>query len=768
MVRGRIVTTADEPVPLAEVVLRTRSDSAAIRRTESGDLGQFQFAGVAPGLYHLFIRRIGYRAVLTVEFTVEGSATRDLGRIRLDAMAVELEPMVVTVERPDVAVEPDRIGYLVEALAGTPDAVVTDALRNIPDVEIEFDGTVRVRGATPTIFINGQPAPISGQSLAAFLEQFPANQIERIEVLETPPARYSAEGAGGIINIVLKEGTSLGVNGSASLSAGTRGQRSAGSRITLQRGPWTVNGGANLRWSDTDNANFTLRQNLLATPTTFLQQDARSTTTNRGGGGSMDIRRTLSPRSRLWARVGGQFTRNSRHGETETIHLDADRQAELWYDRRSRNQTRGGSGSAMLGYAYSWQPQRHTLEVQLDGQLEDSRGAVRDETEADPIFHDGELLPPWLINRESTDRTTGYRVELNYTRPWGGQGRLEAGTSYRNAETRQNQETSRFEQPEAPTPDHLDVRLVARRQQTASAYFTAHQRLGRFGLMAGVRGEMVASDVTLPSGDPLERDEWNLFPNLNLSWNPRPRLNLRVGYSRRINRPGISYLDPTDRSTDPLNRTVGNPDLKSSLTHNLSANLSWTGRLGQFTASPYWRRTTDGWERITTVDADGVSTTTWANLTSRTDMGMSASWGPPRVAGWRPRLNLSAGRSVLSGGIRSGTAGNGALRWSVGGNVDGTILGTLTAQGSFGYSPPRDLVQGRTSGQWRADLSFRYRMLDNRTSVNLSVQDPFGLRRTTQELRDPSVIQTGTNRITTRSVNLSASYSFGRLGRGRS
>lgn len=759
-VRGTVVTPEDLPIGQVVIELRARGDSTTRGRTQSGVAGRFQIDGVAPGTYHLILRRIGFRVSQTVDFTVEGTQVRDLGRIRLAPMALELETIVVTVERPDVQVEPDRTGYLVEALAGTPDAVVTDALRNIPDVEIEFDGTVRVRGATPAIFINGQPAPISGTSLAVFLEQFPADQIERIEVLDAPPARFSAQGSGGIINIVLKQGVNLGVNGSVSVSAGTRGQRNASGRLTAQRGPWTANGGANVRWSDAESNNFTLRQNLLAVPTTFLSQDARSTSENRSGGGHLDLRREFSDKSRAWFRMSGSLNGRDRSGRTGTIHMDDAQRPTLQYDRLNRNASDGQGLNGSLGWEYAWQPQRHTLEFQVSGQTDANRSELRDETVLDPDSPGTEGLPAWLVNRHDDNRNRGYGLEVSYVRPLGAQGRIDLGAAHRLNDSREDQLTSRFELPGATQPDEDDRRVVSQVQRTTSTWLTANRRFGAFGVMLGVRGEAVVDALTLPSGMLLDRDEWHLFPSANLSWNPRQRMSLRVGYSQRVNRPGVSVLDPTDRSTDPLNRTVGNPDLGSSFTHSISTNFNWSGRLGQFSVGPYWRRTTDGWERVTTVDAAGVSTTTWDNLTSRTDLGSSLSWGPPRIGTWRPRINVSASRSVLDGRTRTG----GQLRWSVSGNVDGTVWGSLTAQGSFGYTPPRDLVQGRASGQWRADLSFRYRMLDGRSTINLSLQDPLALRESRQEIRDPSVIQTGTTRVPTRAMTVSASYSFGRLG----
>lgn len=766
-VRGLVVSETDLPLDLALVQLRARGDSTLRGTVQTGAAGRFLFERLAAGTYYLTIRRIGFRESRTVEFTVTPDQPRDLGRIRLAVAVVELDPVVVTVERPDVTFEPDRTGYLVEALTGAPDAVVTDALRIIPDIAVDPDGVVRLRGATPAIYINGRPAPMGGLSLTAFMEQFPADQIERIEVLDAPPARFSAEGSAGVINIVLKQGVNLGVDGSVSLGAGTRGQRTGSGRATAHRGPILLNGHLNARWSDSENADLTLRQNLLADPITFLRQDARNWQSSRSGGGMLDGRYEFSRRSRLQARLGGDLNGSDRTGRTGTAHLDAGQIPTLAYDRVARNEGSGRSANGMLNWGYDWVPNQHGVEFEVSASRNRGSGIVRDETVAAPGFEDDEGLPAWLTRRDSDNLGHQVSVQGSYRRALGRVGRIEAGASFRHSSTSDEQVTEFFRFEGDALPTRAETRLTSRVEQVGAGYLSINRRIGTVGVSAGLRGEIVGSDLSLPGGVELDRDETNVFPSLSLNWSPRQRVNLRLGYSRRVGRPGVSSLDPTDRSTDPLNRSIGNPDLKSSTTHNLNGGVNWTGRLGQLSMGPYWNRTTDGWERITTVDAGGVSTTTWANLTTRTNLGANVSWNSPRVEGWRTTLNLSASRSTLTGNIRPSGLSDGQVRWSVGANLDGTILSTLTAQAQFGYTPPRDLVQGRASGQWRADMSFRYRPPGNRSSIGVSVQDPFLLRRTTQELRDPTVIQSGTSRATTRSVSVSASYTFGRIGGSR-
>src|SRR3712207_2023312 len=131
------------------------------------------------------------------------------------------------------------------------------------------------------------PAPIQGEALELMLQQFPADRIERVEVIANPSARFEAEGAGGIVNIVLKRDVDLGLSGSLFANAGTRGEVGTGGRLTYQRGRLTLFGGGFLRRSDRRTTSNDLRRNLLTTPITLLEQDAWND--REGWSGNVDL-----------------------------------------------------------------------------------------------------------------------------------------------------------------------------------------------------------------------------------------------------------------------------------------------------------------------------------------------------------------------------------------------------------------------------------------------------------------------------------------------
>jgi hypothetical protein len=467
-VRGLVLSDSDEPIGLAVVELQGRNDSTPLRTTTSNQAGRFQIDSLAPGVYYLFIKSIGFTQGRTPDFTVVAGQVRDLGRIHLQMSAVQLAPIEVTVERPDVIIEADRTGYLVDALANAGGGVITDVLREIPDVMVDIDGTIRLRGNQPSIYINGRPAPMDGLSLNVFLEQFPADRIERIEVLDHPPARFSAEGSAGVINIVLKQGTELGLTGSVSLGAGTRNQYTGSGRVTLQKGKLTLNAGLNGRWSDSRNSDFTLRQNLLAEPVTYLRQDAISNRSNQNGGVYFEGRYNLSKKSRLGGSFFGNLNWNDRDGSTETANLDETQLPTLLYDRLARQDGWGANGELRLAYARIWQEDRHELEVELYGSLNSNRNKTREEIAADSIYLDHELLPAWLTRKEDGSRSKGATLALSYDRPWGKQGSFEMGASLRADDQKDDQSTRLFEEPGSTDADVNDDRLITRTRNTGA------------------------------------------------------------------------------------------------------------------------------------------------------------------------------------------------------------------------------------------------------------------------------------------------------------
>ena len=222
----------------ASVAVHNKADSALVSGDIAGRDGAFQVQGLPPGTYYLQITSIGYDALRSTDLTIgPGAPSADAGAIRMAPSPVAVEGIDVTVERPTVAIEPDRNSYSAKDVAPAA-ATASEVLVAVPSVNVDAEGKVSLRGnENVAVQINGRPAPVSGDQLGAYLEQLPANVIDRVEVVPNPSANYDPEGMAGIINIVLKENIDLGISGGLTLGASPSNRYNASGNLGYQSGP---------------------------------------------------------------------------------------------------------------------------------------------------------------------------------------------------------------------------------------------------------------------------------------------------------------------------------------------------------------------------------------------------------------------------------------------------------------------------------------------------------------------------------------------------
>ncbi len=208
-IRGRITEAATgEALEAATVSLWRLPDSTLVTGLLTDENGAFEFDNLRPGKLYVSVSYIGYAARrINVELTA-AALTRDLGAIQLQEGGEQLAEVQVETDRAAVTVQIDRMAYNVADQATSSGGSAEDVLQKVPSVEVDSDGNVSLRGSqNVAILINGRPAPVPRQFLANFLRQIPADQIERIEVIPNPSARYDPDGLAGMLNIVLKQGT---------------------------------------------------------------------------------------------------------------------------------------------------------------------------------------------------------------------------------------------------------------------------------------------------------------------------------------------------------------------------------------------------------------------------------------------------------------------------------------------------------------------------------------------------------------------------------
>ena len=221
-----------QPLEYATLILQSLRNPDKVTGGITDALGKFNVQTM-PGRYNVRVEYISYKTYTIEEQTFRTST--DLGTIRLGVDVEQLEGVEVIGERTTVELRLDKKIYNVGSDLTVKGGSVTDVLDNVPSVTVDVEGNISLRGnESVRILINGKPSALSGLSTEA-LQQLPAEAIEKVEVITNPSARYDAEGTAGILNIILKQSKTAGLNGSASLNVGNPDSYGGNLSLNLRR-----------------------------------------------------------------------------------------------------------------------------------------------------------------------------------------------------------------------------------------------------------------------------------------------------------------------------------------------------------------------------------------------------------------------------------------------------------------------------------------------------------------------------------------------------
>ena len=234
-VKGDIIdTSTGEALPFVNVAVYNRTTGEFVKGAVSDAEGAFNVTGLPYGQYTLKLSYIGYTTV-TGEFALtERRRHANMKTMSMSEDSQTLEEVTVTAQRPSMRLEVDRKSFDVSQDISNAGGAASDVLENIPSVEVDTDGNISLRGNTSVeVWINGKASGLTSDNRAEILQQIPSESIDRIEVIDNPSAKFSAEGSAGIINIVLKKNRTAGYYGSAQAGGNTNGTLRSLESVTL-------------------------------------------------------------------------------------------------------------------------------------------------------------------------------------------------------------------------------------------------------------------------------------------------------------------------------------------------------------------------------------------------------------------------------------------------------------------------------------------------------------------------------------------------------
>lgn len=756
---GRVVDAQQHPLPAAAVALLNAADSSLVKGALSGADGSFVFDQLKAGRYLLSASYSGYAR--TWAGPVELAETQDLALPDLlFAASQEVEGVEVAVTVPLFVQQPGKLIMNVENSPVNISGSAWDVICKAPGVMVSPDGRLALYGKPGVqVQVDGKSTYLDGAPLKTLLEHISAADVVRIEIMSHPSAKYDAEGAGGIINVVTKKGVQLGFNGSAraGFGEGLTPKYEAGLTFNYAREKFNLYGNYDFSNENGIDQRYITRTDLQDGVTTTLTQQSRKYATsfvNRAKLG-VDI---YAKHGITW---GTQLNGNS---ESDVIHTpfvsavtSTASDSVLRLDQLARITGLYNDGSATAYFNWDIDTTGRKLSASADYLAYDY---------GDNSFYDvrfsGDVAPgtqPLFQRNQTLAEISIYAGQLDYTHPLGKKYKLETGVKNSLVKSEDDILFSVLDsggwQKDARHSNHFIYT-----EQVNAAYLNATADYGKCQLEAGLRVEQTNSDGRSPvTLEEVKRTYTQLFPSAGFTQKIGEKQMLNGQFSRRINRPDYSELNPFMNYLDQYTYAVGNPFLDPEIEN--SAAFTWSYADTYFVTLSAGRVNHAMTAIWLLVDSSNVSYRTMLNFDHADNAALSVSF-PINICKW---LVLENSWSAAYNGYKTVFFGAPVDNRKISCNGSSTatfsLLHDWKLQLSGSYVSPIIYGVVRIRSMGSADIGVSKAFCENKLHLDINASDLFRTNgtRVITDFRDEHMFLNFNGE--TRTVYIRLRYNFG-------
>jgi outer membrane receptor protein involved in Fe transport len=630
-------STDSKPVEFATLALINTKTNKPVDGTVADGVGKFTLNKVAVGSYKIVASFIGYDSKTVYVTVSEKNDDHDLGVIKLQQSSKMLSEVTVEGQRALIEERVDRTVYNAEKDASNRGGDATDVLKKVPMLSVDLDGNPSLRGSSNVkVLINNKPSTIMASSITDALKQIPADMIKTVEVITSPSAKYDAEGSAGIINIVTKKNTLQGLTLSFDSSVGARGSNLA-LNGNFRNKTWGLSLGGFGRSEYNVNGKFESTQ--ITTNNGLQTTNIQTAETRRQGlfgnyqlGFDWDINKYNSITSNV--RFG------LRNGNNWQDGLKQIRNGAVSSLRNTNSLDESANVDVNVDYTHTFEKPQKEFSI-LSMYSRNNRANDFYNLIMNPSSSMSEIMSS--IKNENTSYNEEATFQMDYQTPisknqlfeFGGKGILRNVTSdYKSFTAGSNGIYT------AANTATLPTNVFDYNQNIWGTYgsYTLTTK-NKWSIKAGARYEH--TDITASF---LKKEGQNtvippygvLVPSFNMSKTFKSG-TWRFSYNRRIQRPGIENLNPNVNATNPLNISVGNPNLAPEYTNNYEISYSKFIKQTYISTALFVRNTTGSINRIRQVKGDTVKTTS-ANIGNEDAYGMNIN------------LNVNLSNKLMIGG----------------------------------------------------------------------------------------------------------------------
>ena len=643
----------------------------------------------------------------------------DMGTLYIMQNENLLKGVEIVAQKPLVKMEVDKMSYNVAEDEDSKSNTVLDMLRKVPMVTVDGQDNISVNGSSSfKVYVDGMPNPMFSSNPSMVFKSMPATAVKSIEVVTNPGAKYDAEGAAGVLNIVMNRQTPMasqslnGYNGTIRVGVGTK-QMSGGAFLSGQQGKLSY------------SANVMTSYNKPGTTTTEMEQmqdngvQQLMTSTNDVKTpftmGSLTLGYQLDPMSNINVTASLNSMSMKSTGTTTTTMGGSPYGNGFSYGSSTDMKNKNTSFSGSVDYQ-RFLNQEHTQSLALTYQLTYSPTTTEMTSNFDSSFLTSQSSFD-LTDRysENKDKTTNHIFQLDYTMPLGTGKTLSLGSKLQlhDATSDAKYYLKDVYDPSSSSDYEYSNKILAGYGEFAGNW-------SKLGAKAGLRYEQTWQDVEyhLGNGQDFSTNYSSLVPTASLQCNLSQGSNLGLSYNMRISRPGISYLNPYVDKTNPIALTYGNPDLDVEKAHNVTLVYNVFSSKLMMNLNLHHNFVDNAISQYSFYDADNLLNTTYGNVVSSHQTGLS---------GYVNYLITKNTRLFFNGGLnytdlRSNTLAQSNNGWTA--NIMGGVQQTLPWKlqlSAFAIASTKNYtLQGWSGGFNLVTASMSKTLLNDKLSLSIS------------------------------------------------
>jgi iron complex outermembrane receptor protein len=586
--KGKVSATNQSTLSAATISLLKAKDSSVVIMSVTDQEGKYSFDNPPKGKYLVAVSAVGYEKQYSAPITISaGNPIIELTTIVLKPGNNDLKSVTVSARKPMVEQKIDRTVVNVDAFISNTGANALEALEKSPGVQVDKDGNISLKGKQNVIvLIDGRPAYLSGADLANMLKGMQASQLEQIEIMTNPPARYDASGNAGIINIKTKKNKIKGFNGNVSAGVGQGVYFKTNESLSLNYRDGKMNLFSSYSYGRNNNFQqleiFRRYKNDDGTTNAIFEQVAYMKRRNTSNNLKMGMDYYVNNKTTVGFVLSGVYNPESSVNNNTSYLQNPDYAVDSIATAGSSIHGTWKNASVNLNMRHQFDTTGRELTADLDYIVYDNAN--------DQHFINTTFEPNWSKRYE--DQLRGvlpvkvniYAAKMDYTHPLKNNAKIEAGFKTSYVET-QNKANYYLLQGDEWATDYGKTNYFDYNENINAAYVSFNKQLTKkWGLQSGLRyentsykGHQYGNPVKGDSSFERSYNSW--FPTVYVSYGADKNNQFGLSFGRRIDRPGYASLNPFMFFIDKYTYEAGNPYLKPQYSNNVELTHIFKGKL---------------------------------------------------------------------------------------------------------------------------------------------------------------------------------------------